>query len=199
MGNFTLALTTPGQFGAERHKGVLGEIRFPGIELDDRKLLVAQVLRPHLEKRGLAGPPGGIHGQDARPLVSADQAGERFHRFFAVQQVVLERVFFGDFDGLGLYAERFHCRSSDCPLKGRANGPQYSMALASRRRLRCCPGTPCFGSLPRCRRTGRKSEAEIRRLSDFPGGPLGMLWPATGSIDDPGALERWRHKTPRPG
>ena len=125
------------QFGAERHKRVLGEIRFPGIELDDGKLLVLQVLRPHLEKRGFAGPPGGIHGQDVGPLVSADQAGERFHRFSTVQQVVLERVIFGDFDGLGLYAVRYHCLYPDCPLKGIVNGPQYNMGRAGRRRLYC--------------------------------------------------------------
>ena len=55
-----------------------------------------------------------------------------------------------------------------------------------------------FGPLPRCRRTGKKSEAKNRRLSDFPGGPLGLLWPATGPIDGPGALGRGRHKTPWP-
>ena len=43
-----------------------------------------------------------------------------------------------------------------------------------------------------------KAEAEIRRLSDFPGGPLGLLWPATGPLDSPGALGRCRHKIPGP-
>ena len=61
-------------------------------------------------------------------------------------------------------------------------------------RLHCCPGTPCFGPLPRFQCAGKKSEAEIRRLSGFLGGPLGMLWPTTG----PGTLGRGRHKTPQP-
>ena len=46
-----------------------------------------------------------------------------FRRFVAVRQVVLERGLFGDLDIVGLYAKRFHCRSPDCPSKGRVNGP----------------------------------------------------------------------------
>ena len=60
------------------------------------------------------------------------------------------------------------------------------------------PGNALFRPPPpllMCRQKFRVRDSPSKRFS---GRTPGMLWPATGPIDGPGALGRSRHKTPRP-
>ena len=69
-------LKTLCQLGGEGEQRVLGEIGFPGVERDNGKPPVTQVLRPDSQEGSLAEAPRGIDGEDAGTLQVADEVGE---------------------------------------------------------------------------------------------------------------------------